>query len=93
MSEYLNEISEATELLTKARWDLQKKALAFYEVGNREMGEYMKSIADDMNKSCEMFNNAVTKQINDSLKATQDQTVNMVGAVIESILDESEDAK
>jgi len=78
MSEYVDAISEGTEEIREVAYHLQDMARAYHTLGQNELGEKMWELSSRLIAGETIIQGAVSREINDRLKTSQEASTNMV---------------
>ena len=86
MSKYLDEIYDSTEQLRIVAANLQYLAHSFSITGNEVMSEKLIDLEDRIINAEERILSAVRKEIDDSVRETQDRTGEIMNAALDNLL-------
>lgn len=91
MSKYLDDIWEGTSIMSDISCQLRILSRAFYQVGNAFTGDELIDLSEQLDEAKKTISNAVSVEINSSLKRVQGETSKIITQVLENCLDKSKE--
>ena len=84
MSEYLDDIYEGSETIRGVVYKLMNLSEAFHLTGNSVLGDDLYDLCVHLKQAEKQINSAVSKNINRSLKQSQEGIANILKAYIDN---------